>query len=70
VNSFSKGVLWIYLFHVSIADHLGLWIRHHLSLEVASFVFPGVMGLMCWGVGALSLYLAGKRIRVVLARTA
>ncbi len=70
VQSFSKGVLWIYLFHVSIADRLGAWVSPRLPPWWAVLLYPGLMAAACWGVGALSLHLGGKRIRVVVARAA
>jgi len=70
VQSFSKGVLWIYLFHVSIADRLGAWVSPRVPAWWAIVFYPGLMAIACWGVGALSLHLGGKRIRVVLAKAA
>lgn len=70
VNSFSKGVLWIYLFHVTLADRLGEWLSPRFPPGWAAFFYPGAMALACWGVGAFSLYLGGKRVKVVLAKAA
>ncbi len=70
VQSFSKGVLWIYLFHVSLAERLGEWVSPRLSPWAGLVLYPGLMAIACWGVGALSLRLGGKRIKIVLARSA
>ncbi len=64
VNSFSKGILWIYLLHTVFGVHFSLLMRKITPLEIPALLFPSITLLFSWGVGAFSIFLGSKRFRI------
>lgn len=67
VESFSQGILWIYLVHTVVGVHAASWVKHHVPLEVSAIGFPMALLALSWVVGYVAIVLGSKRIRVVLA---
>ena len=80
VNSYSKGILWIYLIYMILAYHLGRYIRRILPLEdsliniqntlnLLVIVYPLFFILLAWVIGRTSIkLLQDKRLRIVLKK--
>lgn len=68
INSYSKGILWIYVFQMFASYKLAPVIKSFYSMHepsLAYFILPIIMLLSSWLVGALSIKLLQEKLIVV-----
>ena len=68
INSYSKGILWIYVIQMFASYKLSFVIKRFFSMEnpsLAYFILPVGMLLLGWLVGALSIKLLQEKLIVV-----
>jgi len=72
VNSYSKGILWIYIFQMFASYNLAILIKKFFPIDgpsLAYFILPVAMIILSWFVGAMSIRLfAEKRLVITLKR--
>ncbi|MFA5083932.1 MAG: heparan-alpha-glucosaminide N-acetyltransferase domain-containing protein [Candidatus Paceibacterota bacterium] len=70
VNSYSKGILWIYITQMFVNYHLAMLIKFFFPMNVPSlayFILPIFIVFFSWFIGALSIKLfAEKRVIITL----
>jgi hypothetical protein len=68
INSYSKGILWIYVIQMFVSYQLSLLIKGFFPMDKPSlvyFIFIVGMLLFCWLIGALSIKLLQEKLIVV-----
>ncbi len=68
VNSYSKGILWIYIIQMFVSYKLSTLAKNFFSIDSPSIVYFSLiifMFLLCWPVGALSIKLLHEKLIVV-----
>jgi len=68
VNSFSKGILWIYVVQMFVSHYLSFVIKRFFPMDgptLAYFILPVFMLVLSWGVGALSIKLLTEKTLVI-----
>jgi len=72
INSYSQGILWIYIAQMFVSYNLAFYIKRIFPMDkpsLAYFILPIFMLLFSWMVGALSIkFLRGKSIVVTLKK--
>jgi hypothetical protein len=68
INSYSKGILWIYVLQMFASYKLSFLIKRFFSMDTPSlayFILPILMLLFGWIIGALSIKLLQEKLIVV-----
>ncbi|MAE42753.1 hypothetical protein CMO93_03205 [Candidatus Woesearchaeota archaeon] len=63
INSYSKGILWIYILHIIIGFNLSLLFKALFSPLVAIILLLLVLFLISWGIGIFTLkFVYGRKL--------
>ena len=68
INSYSKGILWIYLFQTFFSLYLSVIIKVYFPMNgprLAYFILPIVMIFLSWYVGAMSIKLLQEKKLII-----
>jgi len=68
INSYSKGILWIYVTQMFVSSFLSFFIKEFFPMDkpsTAYFILPVFMLLFSWYVGALSIKLFQEKKLVI-----
>jgi len=72
INSYSKGILWIYVIQMFASEKLSLIVKRFFPMNgpsTAYFILPITLLLLCWLIGALCIkFLQGKSIVIKLRK--
>jgi hypothetical protein len=71
INSYSRGILWIYVVQMFVSYKLSFFIKRFFLMDTPSweyFILPIVMLLLGWLIGALSIKLLQEKSIIVTLR--
>jgi len=71
INSYSKGILWIYVIQMFVSFKLSFVIKEYFSMEgpsLAYFILPIFMLIFSWIIGALGIKLFTERIVIKIKK--
>lgn len=71
INSYSKGILWIYVAQMFVSYKLSFLVKNFFSMSEPSrayFILPIFMFLFSWAVGAASIKLLREKRAVIVLR--
>ena len=67
-NTFSFGILWIYVGHLVVGVNLSYWLKKMDHLPAVYLSFLVIVLLSSWGIGVAAVYFKHHRIRLIFRK--